>query len=314
MDSKNEITFCLSTHNNLEYLKMAVYSVRKYSYYKDAPFIIYAENCRDGTNDWLRENKDKYDLDIYIENGNYVPRGIGGGINFAVDKAKTKYIMLLHSDFFVSKNWDKYCMETMKENGDSKLWISSFRIEPDIFENGVGYKPGTLVVNRGKFGEFYYNFNEHYFIKYAQQFSEKNKNKIIYKGQGVSGLIRKDDWDYIGGNDPLFSPASFEDMDLFLRMLCEGFDFILTPQSVVYHFGARGSHFPNDYFNNSSKRQKIAEQNNLYNWLKKWGKPLIKDERNDFISVSSYFRHRYFNLKEKKLHFNYKKKIKNEGK
>lgn len=304
----SEITFCLSTHNNLEYLKSVVYSVRKYSYYTDAPFVIYAENCRDGTNNWLKENKEKYNLDIYIENGNYIPRGIGGGINFAIDKAKTKYVMLLHSDFFVSENWDKHCMDVMKEYGDSKLWISSFRIEPDIFKNGVGYRPGNLIVDKEKFGEFYYNFNEDYFIKYAQQFSEKNKDKIKYKGQGVSGLIRKDDWDYIGGNDPLFSPASFEDVDLFLRMLCEDFRFILTFKSVIYHFGARGSHFPTDNFDNSIKRQQIAEHNNSFNWLKKWGKYPIKDEKNDFISVSSYFKHKYFNLKEKNFHYNFIKK------
>ena len=43
------ITFCISTYNNLKYLEIAVKSVRKNSYYKDAPFIIHAENCTDGT-------------------------------------------------------------------------------------------------------------------------------------------------------------------------------------------------------------------------------------------------------------------------
>ena len=43
------ITHCISTYNNLPYLKLAVESVRKYSYWKDAPFIIHAENCSDGT-------------------------------------------------------------------------------------------------------------------------------------------------------------------------------------------------------------------------------------------------------------------------
>ena len=104
MDSK--VTFCISTYNNLNYLKLAILSVRKYSFFKDSPFIIHAENCNDGTNEWLiNEGQKKYNLEIFIES-NDVPIGIGGGMNFCASKVKTEWIMFLHSDFFVSKNWD----------------------------------------------------------------------------------------------------------------------------------------------------------------------------------------------------------------
>ena len=43
----NLITFCLSTYNTLNYLKLAVKSVRENSFYKDSPFVIHAENCTD---------------------------------------------------------------------------------------------------------------------------------------------------------------------------------------------------------------------------------------------------------------------------
>ena len=68
------ITFCISTFNNLEYLKIAIGSVRKNSYYKDAPFVVHAENCDDGTDEWLEENQQLYKLEIYIDkntNGKY---------------------------------------------------------------------------------------------------------------------------------------------------------------------------------------------------------------------------------------------------
>src|SRR4051794_18924632 len=97
------ITFCLSTHNNLQYLKLAVRSVRTYSHFKDAPFIVYSENSSDGTNAWLiTEGVKKYNLEVYIEN-NPVPVGIGGGMNFCADKVQTDYIMFLHADMFVAK-------------------------------------------------------------------------------------------------------------------------------------------------------------------------------------------------------------------
>lgn len=61
------ITHCISTYNNLPYLKLAVESVRKNSYYKDAPFIIHAENCTDGTNEWLVENAERFQLQYYVD-------------------------------------------------------------------------------------------------------------------------------------------------------------------------------------------------------------------------------------------------------
>ena len=61
------ITHCISTYNNLDYLKLAIKSVRLNSYYKNAPFIIHAENCTDGTDEWLKENGEKYNLEYYID-------------------------------------------------------------------------------------------------------------------------------------------------------------------------------------------------------------------------------------------------------
>jgi glycosyltransferase involved in cell wall biosynthesis len=154
----NPITFCLSTFNTLNYLKLAVESVKENSFYKNAPFVIHAENCTDGTNEWLEENKDKYNLEIYIEK-NEIPRGIGGGMNFCASKVKTKYIGFLSSDFYVAKNWDKELIDICEKNPDKRLWTFSYRVEPDIF-NDPNSRFGTLKVPTDTFGEFHNNFNK----------------------------------------------------------------------------------------------------------------------------------------------------------
>ena len=106
MKHSNPLTHCISTYNNLPYLKLAVESVRKNSYYRDAPFIIHAENCTDGTNEWLEENGENYKLDYYLDMHNDEAKGIGGGMNFCADKVQTEYINFLHSDFVVTRDWD----------------------------------------------------------------------------------------------------------------------------------------------------------------------------------------------------------------
>lgn len=269
------ITFCISTYNNLEYLKIAVDSVRKNSYYKDSPFIIHAENCNDGTDEWLKENSEKYNLKYYIDK-NDVPLGIGGGMNFCADRVETKYIMFLHSDFYVTTNWDKALLDVFDKYPNDKMWVCSHRVEPNMFGN-INSRPGTLILPKETFGAYWNDFKHQEFNEWGKEFVALNDFKIP-KGEGVSGLIRKKDWDEIGGNDPLFAPASWEDMDLFLRMLNKNYKFVLTSKSLVWHFGARGSHRLEENNNQSSQRQREAEQKNIKKWLDKWKSLPIFDE------------------------------------
>lgn len=266
----NPITFCISTWNNLSYLKLAIESVRKNSYFKDAPFIIHAENCTDGTNEWLFENKDTYNLILLVEPENIKVRGIGGGMNLCAEHVKTEYIMFLHSDFYVSANWDIALLNVFDKHPNEKLWVSSHRIEPNMFNNADS-RPGTIIIDKEIWGAYHDNFNSIEFETWSEQFTIQNNEYEIPKGEGVSGLVRKCDWDEIGGNDPIFAPASWEDMDLFLRMIKNGFTFILTGASMVWHFGARGSHRLEENNGVSSPRQKDAEQQNIKKWLAKWG-------------------------------------------
>ena len=268
------ITHCISTYNNLPYLKLAVQSVRTHSYWKDAPFVIHAENCTDGTDEWLEENAAQYSLEYYIDK-NDNPKGIGGGMNFCAEKVSTEYINFLHSDFYVTKNWDLELMKTHDKYDDEKLWVNSFRIEPNMF--GDNDRPGTHFVPKEAFGAYYDDFNPKLMLDYAKQIAEKNDFEIP-KGEGVSGLVRKSWWDTIGGNDPLFAPTSWDDYDLFLRMLNEGGKFLMPTKSIVWHFGARGSHRLEENNNQSSDRQRKAEQVNAQKFHNKWGGLPKKDQ------------------------------------
>ena len=261
------ISFCISTYNNLDYLKLAVESVRKNSYFKEAPFIIHAENCIDGTDEWLEQNYTQYNLEYYIDK-NEIPVGIGGGMNFCASKVKTKYIMFLHSDFYVSHWWDLACIEELEKH-DKPTWVFSHRVEPDMFGNGVS-RPGTVIVPKDTFGAYYHDIDKEILEDWMDDFVKLN-NFTIPKAEGVSGLIKKEDWDRIGGNDPQFSPTSWEDMDLFLRMKQAGYQFILTSKSMVFHFGARGSHRLEENDGKSSDRQRSSEKINMVKFYNKWG-------------------------------------------
>ena len=178
--------------------------------------------------------------------------------------------MFLHSDFYVTKDWDKALMDIHEQYPNKKLWVNSHRVEPDMFNNPT-QRAGTAIVPKELFGAYHHDFDADYFDAWAADFIRLNKNIEIPKGEGVSGLVKKLVWDEVGGNDPLFAPASWDDMDLFLRMLQHGVKFVLPTNSLVWHFGARGSHRLEENNGKSDSRQIQAEQENIKKWLSKWG-------------------------------------------
>jgi GT2 family glycosyltransferase len=270
--AEHKITTCISSNNNLEYLRLAVKSIRQNAYYRDMPIIVYAENCTDGTNEWLYDND--YNIEFYIEE-NEVEKGIGGGMDFCVNKSKTEFVNIIHSDMWIAPNQDLELLKLYDDiNDNQRLIASSFRIQPKIFSNDPDYRPGTVFVPIDEFGAYHDNFDDKSFDKWAKEFSDTN-NVTVRKGGGAGFFCRKKDYEWIGGNDPLFAPASYEDMDLFIRMQLEGYEFKMISQSVVWHFSARGSHFRDeakDNFDSKSKRQMIAEHNNAQKFIDKWGR------------------------------------------
>ena len=274
----NKITTTISTNNNLEYLKLAIKSVRQNCYYKDMPLIVHAENCDDGTDEWLNDNTDKYSIEYYIDHNNH-PKGIGGGMNFCVDKVKTEFVNIIHSDMWCAPNQDSELLK-LYDDTDKRLIASAFRIQPRIFPNDPDYRPGTVFHPMEEFGAFCYEFDSDYFDRWAVEFSKENDIRVRKAG-GAGFFCRVEDYKWIGGNDPLFAPASWEDKDLFVRMQLEGFEFVMTTKSILWHFSARGSHFRDeakDDLTKKSMRQQKSERDNIQKWIKKWGRLPEEDE------------------------------------
>ena len=279
----SEMTFCVSVHNNVNYLPLAVKSVRLNSYFKDSPFVVYAENCTDGTNEWIEKNKDKWNLEVYIEPTNMVRRGIGGGMNFCASKVKTKYINFLQADTYVANNWDielLRCYEKNKKREPNKKWHTfSHRVQPNNFNDSP--RAGTIFVPLEEFGVYHHDFDEKYFLSWCDEFREMNDFEVR-KAEGVSGFITKEDWDYIGGNDDRFAPMYWEDKDLYIRMMNEGFDFSLTSKSLMWHFASRTSRFPDDNLKQRPQHLAEFERKSGEEFLKKYGKFPDNDE-NDMV-------------------------------
>jgi len=277
----SRITSVIPTFNNLSYLKLTVKSVRQNCYYNNMPLVIFAENCTDGTDEWLSENADKLNIEYYIEK-NETQRGIGGGIDFCVSKVKTEFVNILHSDFWVAPNQDIELLKLYDEV-EGKLIASSFRVQPNIFPNDPPYRPGTVFYPVEDFGAYDDDFKQEVFDQWSKDFSRDNDIRVR-KGGGAGYFCRVEDHKWIGGNDPIFEPMYWEDKDLFMRMQMEGYKFIMTSKSVVWHFASRTSRFPNGTRNLTDRPPHLAEweRRSTERFIKKWGK-LPQEDSETFV-------------------------------
>ena len=287
----SKITSVIPTYNNLPFLKLTVQSIRQNCYYKDMPIVIFAENCTDGTNNWLDSNYKKLGIEYYIDNSvdREDQRGIGGGIDYCVSKVKTEFVNILHSDFWVGPNQD---IELLKLYDDiepgERLIASSFRVQPNIFPNDPPYRPGTVFVDFDEFGAYDDDFNSDHFDNWSNEFTKDNDIQIR-KGGGAGYFCRVEDHINIGGNDPIFQPMYWEDKDLFMRMQMEGYKFIMTSKSLIWHFTSRTSRFPNgekDLDNNKRPAHIVRwEQRAMQRFVEKWGRLPGEDEDSFVIPI-----------------------------
>ena len=284
------LTWCISTHNNFDYLKLAVESIRRNAFYKDSPIIIHAENCTDGTDEWLVRQSDIIPL---IDHHNNSPKGIGGGANFAISHVKTPMLSLIHSDMVISRHSDEPLVNEVSKSAKPMV-ACAWRAEPNIWNQPD--RLGTTMVpidTLNGFGMYYHDFEVDQFESWADEFVKQLPIRFR-KVEGVSYVMRKSDWDYVGGNCFWSRPSSFDDHDLSARWTCEGYDFVVTSKSVVWHFGARGSIFmgQSDKLSGRSQRQLECEAKNSKKWLEVWGEVPQYDDVG-FIKVTDEMKLRY---------------------
>jgi hypothetical protein len=281
-----------NTFRSLPYLKLAIESIRENAYYKNQPILVYCENDTE-TRDWLAQQPDIE----YIYEENIVPVGIGGGVNKCIEKVKTEFFSLIHSDFYISKNYDKPLFDLVSST-EKPLVAGAWRLEPNIFNNtdriGTVFSP----VENG-FGVYHHDFLKNGFLDWADEFVKTSNAPDFRKVEGVSYMMRTK---YFIPNDSRFAPSSFEDHMQSVLMQLNNYNFVVTGKALTWHFGARSSHFlgQHDKIVGTSDRQKQSESKNIRTWIELWNAAPSYDEVG-FIKVSDNMREIYNKNKDKYL-------------
>lgn len=254
----DKITFCIPSKNNLRYLKTCIPSIRKNAFRPDHDIIVFVDSDNDGTVEWLRENKDKYEITYFVN-----PKlgkelyGIGKAYDYCIDKSTTAAFMIFHADMILGKNADLQAWNQLQK----KTVVCSTRIEPPLHPN-AGEK---ILMDFGVWPE---EFKEEAFDKFV---ARENNSSEVTEGIFAPWMMFKEDFLTLGGHDPILKSAR-EDSDIFNRMLLAGFSFIQPWSSLVYHFTGRGGQFQHGSV--GEKKDEEWQQlmhNSTREFIRKWG-------------------------------------------
>jgi glycosyltransferase involved in cell wall biosynthesis len=262
-------TFCITSKNNLRYLKHAVKHIKQNCFNNNHEILIFIDADNDGTEEWCLENNIKH-----IKNPTSNLYGIGKAYNLLVQESTTDFVVIYHADMIAGKNFDLNLYKRWKP----KSVISATRIEPPLHPSD----PAKIVENFGLWPEtdVQDGFKENEFNLFVEEKLNQYKDETT-KGIFAPWLIHKDDFNAVGGHDLIMKSHS-EDRDLFNRFLLNGYDIVQSWDSLVYHLTCRGGQFEHakstqDLATKSEDWNKLA-QNQTKEFIRKWGTPPLYDE------------------------------------
>lgn len=272
------ISFIIPSRNNLKYLKQAVHSIEEH-YGSNHDIVLLDDASTDNTWEWIQSLSG----DHFVKYRNEGPDRVGHTILYdkGVELSKTDVFSILHADMVVAPGYVENLIKHLKK----KVVVSSTRVEPPLHPPG----PEKFVKLFGTEPEDFSKEEFLQFVKHSQQ---------SYEGQTTNGIFApwcmyKEDFENIGGHDPLFAPMELEDSDIFNRMYLAGYKLLQSRDSFVYHMTCRGSRFKDGleieaeiplpdgtiwYKPKDSEEYKALRAIKFREWWRKWGSNVLHDE------------------------------------
>ena len=225
-----KLSIIIPTYNNLPYLKLFLFSLKKNSSYKHE-IVLHINNGSDGTLEYALQNNIKH---------TFSKKNIGlcSSVNNAYSVTSTDFILYAHDDMYFCKNWDIFLINEIKNQNDNLYYLSG---------TNVSTRHGLINFDCGS---TYENFNEEKFLK----FSKEDNSPNLQSSHWSPHLIHKELWDKIGGFSEEFNPGDGSDPDLCMKLWNQNVRiFKSVSKFKVYHFNSVTTRKSNVLLNNGTK-------------------------------------------------------------
>ncbi len=210
------VSIVILTYNQLNYTKLCIESIRKFTKSGSYELIIVDNYSTDDTRQWLSEQED---LTVIYNDEN---KGFPAGCNQGIAIAKGDSVLLLNNDVIVTPNWlSDMC---------NALWSD---------DNIAGVGCVTNYISYYQKVESEYNSFEE-MLAFSNNYRQAHSSELPYRIKlvGFCLLLKKKILDKVGVLDEIFTPGNYEDDDLSFRLICAGYDLVLCKGVFIHHFGS----------------------------------------------------------------------------
>ncbi|MCM1157834.1 MAG: glycosyltransferase [Bacteroidales bacterium] len=205
------------SYNLLEQTRECVESIRRNNIKSSYEIIIVDNHSTDGSVSWLEKQEDI--KVIYNSENKGFPTGCNQGIKIAEPEED---IFLLNNDTLLTPN-------------------ALFWLRMGLYENqrvGATGSVSNFVGNGQRISEEFTSVQEY------MAFGKKNNIPMRYPYEkkiylvGFALLLKREALDEVGLLDLRFSPGTFEDDDMGIRLLSAGWQVLLCKNSFIFHYGS----------------------------------------------------------------------------
>jgi glycosyltransferase involved in cell wall biosynthesis len=260
MLTTKDISLIQPSRNNLKYLKWSYESIRKNGG-KNVNICVADDYSTDGTWEWCKKIMGQDPNFLAIRNEG--PTRLGHTILYdrlINEVARTPIVGIYHADMYLCPG----ALESVLKHLKPLSVVSLTRIEPPLHPDG----PEKILMDFGTEPEEFVELED----DLLHQIPSLKQSRIT-EGIFAPWFLFKEDFQSIGGHDPLYAPQSKEDSDIFNRFQLNGYKFIQTWDGFVYHMTCRGSRFNPTITKVGKESDEWLKQNerSTRNFIRKWG-------------------------------------------
>ncbi len=215
------VSIIILNWNGKKLLKDCLSSLFKLTSYPNYKVIVVDNGSTDGSVEYVKKHFPKADI-LPLDKNYGFSKGNNEGIKYALKKYNPKYILLLNNDTeIIQKDWLTKMVEVAES--DKKIGIVGCSLLfPDRTLQHAGMR----------------RFSELILPSYIHRLSfqkVQNNFRIILVALGACFMIKKSVIDKIGKLDEIYTPASYEDLDYFVRARKAGFLAVCAHNVKIIH-------------------------------------------------------------------------------
>lgn len=183
--------------------------------------------------------------------------GFGAACNLASRSAVGTNLIFLNDDTRVDRYWLKTLVDAASQN-KGKSAIASLLLNFD----GTVQEAGSRLLSHG--GTI--QWGDGLTRAEAERDGLLVAHEVDY-GSAAALLVKRADFERVGGFDPIFEPAYFEDVDLQLRLRERGIQIWLEPHAIVLHHSGQST-LTDRWF------RQFAANRSGYRFIERWAEVL----------------------------------------